>query len=66
MPRLSTIILSRAGRNMMAPKKQMLKPIMGTRAKNLIEGWLEKRNEENARQVVAVVRNTAFPVSCIT
>jgi hypothetical protein len=51
---------------MMAPKKQMPIPMMGTRAKNLIEGWLEKRNEENARQVVAVVRNIAFPVSWIT
>ncbi len=51
---------------MMAPKKQRLNPIMGMRLKDLIEGWLEKRNEENARQVVAVVRNIAFPVSCIT
>ncbi|GAI04189.1 unnamed protein product, partial [marine sediment metagenome] len=61
-----TIILSKAGRNMMAPKKQRLNPIMGMRLKDLIEGWLEKRNEENARQVVAVVRNIAFPVSCMT
>ncbi len=50
----------------MAPRKQILNPIMGIRPRNLIVGWLEKRKEEKAMTVVAVVRNIAFLVSCIT
>ena len=50
---------------MIAPKKQRLSPMMGTSATNLIVGWLEKRKEENARQVVAVVRNITPDVQII-
>ena len=35
--------------------------MMGIRLMNLIEGWLEKRKEENARHVVAVVKEYSLP-----